>query len=143
MLLKEKEFEKKGLRLFFLSHILTEIILDRLILLNESDTALNFYLDLEKTEMTLLNELLKNNVGYDHSRFTEHFERFLKYRFLLSYSETKGIFYAINRISERTGLLPFSDNDFHLFEEVILKAQEKMETEYRSFLSSGIFLPVE
>lgn len=98
-------------RKWFLAHILSEVLLDRLIM-EKHPLALDiFYKDLNAVPFTDIESFLlqagKDNMG----RFPQGHAGFLSSEFLRFYSSYDGLTESLNRVVQRTKQLPFSKEE--------------------------------
>ena len=133
-LLKERfmssEAGKSGARMFFVSHILTEMLLDRVLLVHEPALGTEFYDLLARIDTEVITGLFRSHPEYQPERFTEFFHRFRDSRYLFSYLETEGLFYALNRICKNIGTPGFAAEHFSAFKEITTQAEKMMAGEY-------------
>jgi acyl carrier protein phosphodiesterase len=133
-LLVEKGFQSKGIRVSFIAHIVTEILFDRILLLDKSTLGSAFYSSLNTIDHAPIHALLQHQEAYQADAFATHFDRFRTNRWLLSYVETEHVFYALNRICERLGTPGFKPNDYEAFAASFHEAEESSKPTLLSFL---------
>lgn len=127
---------RPGIRLSFISHILIEMILDRLLLIMEPEIGKEFYSDLSKVNEDVLHFLFQGNPNYSHPDFCFHFKRFQESRYLLSYIENKNLFYAVNRVCKNIGTPSFEGADYKIFELAIGETEHKMKSDFINFFET-------
>jgi hypothetical protein len=103
-----KEMEKYGLvqdgtRLFFVAHVLLEILMDRHIVKTRRDIPDLFYAHLDEITAEDLNAFFRLSGTPVPDRLHEFFGKFKNSRYLYGYAEDDGVFYSINRLLHRTG----------------------------------------
>ncbi len=128
----KNSLEKNGIKLFFVTHILCEMLLDRVLLLNEPNLGNNFYAMLESSKPSDVSRLLNKNSMYDAKKFTQFFEQFRSARYLFSYLEIEGLFYALNRICKGVGTQSFGPEDFDAFKSSVEETETQMRIEYNA-----------
>jgi len=117
---------------FFIPHLFLEIILDRVLLLQENGICKEFYSNLKKVNFDFIEQLFSNNANYNHKDFCSYIEKFMKYQYLFSYREKKNIIFAINRICERIGLKPpYNDKHSDDLELFITEVEKELKKNYQ------------
>ncbi len=97
--LADFEMLEKPYRPFFMTHVMLEILLDRAIILNEQQVAINMYQSLEKCDLNFLKALFVDEKSND--KFNRFFHEFLKNRYTLTYADNEMFIYALNRLFSR------------------------------------------
>lgn len=89
---------------WFLAHILTELLLDRAILFKNPAIARQLYAELEGVDYALLKKFF-SEINYPAAdSFLYGFDRFMKVRYLQSYTEPESIAYAMGRIAQKMNI---------------------------------------
>lgn len=105
----EGKFAKQ--RSWFLGHILSEMILDRLIIESDEDALNRFYKDLKQADIRQISGFLLQAGKTD----TEHFEKvyagFTSSEFIRYYSTTEGMVESLNRLVQRTKQSAFAPDE--------------------------------
>jgi acyl carrier protein phosphodiesterase len=122
-----------GIRLFFLAHIMLELMLDRLILKKSVEVGHNFYNQLAEVPRPELVSSLQKAVQPDFGRFFEFFDRFLESRWIFEYVQDDKLTYALNRIMGRGGQAELLATSHQPLVEVIAVVEDKLQKEYQDF----------
>ena len=116
-ILKAEGFSKQYNRTWFISHILLELMIDRVII-KENTEALNaFYFSLTNTDTSHLDHFLELHQIANRENFIDFFEHFRKIQYMHSYTDNDKFVYAINRIAQRAGLNKFEPNQESILQE--------------------------
>lgn len=99
-----------GLRLFFVAHVLLEMMLDRLIIKTHPEIPNRFYNDLETVEDSALESFFSGMQSPLPERLFHMLSRFKEHKYLYSYVDNERLFFALNRIMERGGQTIYPDN---------------------------------
>jgi hypothetical protein len=86
---------------WFLAHILTELLIDRTILMAHPLIAHELYADLDKIHPLALSEFLSEAGMIDQSSFQTGFEKFKKVRYLNNYDQAESVAFALTKIAEK------------------------------------------
>lgn len=131
-------FKRLPIRPFFLAHIGYELILDSLLIQNELVNTDDFYREIEDCELNIILDFLRTAGIKDPSGFAAFLHSFIESRYLESYSESKSIVYALDRIGRRVWQEKFNE---HEIKESILIVQELKEWLNPTFIK--IFKEIE
>lgn len=107
-----------GIRSFFVTHIMIELMLDRYLLLTFPDEGIEVYEQLGKIDGMLVENILVGN-GLEVAGFHNFFSRFVSARYVLSYTRDESLFYALCRILERTIGITYNENHFSGFQKAV------------------------
>jgi len=134
-----KEFDQQGLnqqgiRLFFVGHVLLEMLLDRHIVKTRRDMADQFYEQLNLVNDSDIESFFEAAGDKIPDTFLEFFGKFKNSRYLYSYAENHGMFYALNRLLRRTGQPEFEPEREAAFNELIKREEIGMADEIEDFL---------
>ncbi len=137
-----KEFEvhglnQPGIRLFFVGHVLLEMLLDRHIIKTRREIADQFYEQLNlvnESDIESFFEFTGDKIPYS---FLEFFGKFKNSRYLYSYAEDNGMFFALNRLLRRTGQPEFELDHEAAFNELIRREEIGMAKEIEDFFGKG------
>lgn len=92
------ELKTLSRRIYFFAHVLLELILDRVLLFQIPDLALQFYSQLEKSSLSCLKTYFQlNNFLPHYEGFGNYFNNFMERKFILKYSENEMIIKVLNR----------------------------------------------
>jgi hypothetical protein len=133
-----KEFEDQGLnqpgiRLFFVGHVLLEMLLDRHIVKTRRGIADMFYDQLNLVIYSDIESFFMAAGDTIPEKFLEFFERFKDSKYLYSYAENEGMFYALNRLLRRTGQPEFEPQHEAAFNDLIMREEIGMGEEIEAF----------
>jgi hypothetical protein len=113
--LEQAGLVQPGLRLFFVAHVLLEIMLDRLIIKTHPDIPDRFYNDLAAVDEQAIAGFFSGLLSQVPERLFHSLARFKEHKYLYSYAENEQLFFALNRIMERAGQTSYSDNALPAF----------------------------
>ncbi len=88
----------ESVRLFFLSHLLLEVLLDATLLERDPGLATRFYSSIEASPRTRVAQLVSSK---DPAGFERWMDRFTKARFLLDYSTDDGVVFRTEQVLNR------------------------------------------
>jgi hypothetical protein len=88
-------------RPFFISHILVELMLDRVILKKNIETADNFYADMDLINDNVIFNLLNKSNFVPAGEFVSFFNRFRQHRYVYAYADNEKFIFSLNRIFSR------------------------------------------
>ena len=123
-------FENNKVKPFMIGHVGLELILDTLLIKNNSIDANSFYKQLAACDPEIIIEFLKINEIEDAEAFTTFYERFCSIQYLLSYKSNESIVYALNRIQYRLTQQFFTENDTRLMHHHIADLMDIVEHNY-------------
>ena len=116
---------------FFLSHVLFEMMLDRMLVKHFPHIGHQFYDQLEKVEKEVVEMYLKDlNFVEDRNEFFAFFERFRNSRYLLDYIRNESMIYALGRVFSRIDKVKFTTADAKLLDKVINELDERLADGY-------------
>lgn len=101
----------RGQRKWFLAHLLSEMLLDRLIMDTHPDAPDHFYSDLKAVDEEQLKDFLLKTGKDDVSTFAEGFRRFRDSEFIRFYREDPGLTDSLNRVIQRSRQPAFTGAD--------------------------------
>jgi hypothetical protein len=140
-----KELEKAGLsqpgiRLFFVAHVLLEILIDRHIVKTRRHVPDLFYKHLGIIEDPQIKIFFEASGTETPERFLEFFGKFKDSQYLYGYEEDNGIYYSINRLLRRTNQPMFeTEAQNRAFIELIRREEAGMFEEVETFLQHKKF----
>lgn len=133
---EENNFTQAGTKLFFVAHIFLEFMLDRLILKNYYQSAIDFYNDLDEVENIVLNDFFTQHKT-DSARFFTFLENFRKHQYLFAYLDDERLYYALNRTLQRGKQQDFTDELLPQFSQnIIPKTEELLLPVYEEFFKN-------
>ena len=119
-LIKTRDFGCFEKRLYAVSHVMLEIMLDRKILTEDRAACENMYDMLEKVNSEEITRLIKlNTEATKPEEVTEHFERFRSLKFIYDYTFGLRLVELMSGLNKRLGNQAFSENDRELFKLTI------------------------
>ncbi len=111
---------------WFIAHILTELTMDHYLVNKHPNLASNLYTDFEKVETQILLSFLGKHDFHKFDQFSLGFDRFMKFRYLESYTESHNIVFALGKICNKMGLSPFSEGQKALLKQIVTELAAKM-----------------
>jgi len=100
--LEQAGLAQEGVRLFFVAHVLLEILIDRHIIKTRRYVADRFYDTLAQIEEPEIRTFFDASGTEMPERFLEFFGKFQTSRYLYGYADDDGIYFSINRLLHRT-----------------------------------------
>lgn len=125
-------FTRLPIRPFFLAHVGYELILDSLLIQNRLVSTDDFYEEIGACDPSLIQDFLINAGITDPSEFLKFLDSFIESRYLKSYSESKNIVYALDRIGRRVWHEKFNEDEI---EESILVFRDLKESLNPTFIN--------
>lgn len=118
-------FEQAGIpRYWFAAHVLTEMMIDRVLIKEAEEMAMQFYADMESADREVMHRFLSHAGLEDTSPFFERLTRFNQAKYLLQYRHDKAMVYSLNRIFMLTGADgEWTESQFHTLQEVMPEAE--------------------
>lgn len=107
------------IRPFFLAHVLVEILLDHLLLVQSADLGRRFYSSIDAIDIKEIVRLLEVFFSQKLDGFEELTNKFLVTRFLESYIELNNLIYPVNRMLTRTRQQPFDIHDNDVVDRIL------------------------
>ncbi len=98
-------------RKWFLAHILSEVLLDRLIIEQFPEALDHFYQDLNQVPLSDIKDFLLESGKESMGRFPQGHAGFLSSEFLRFYSTADGLTESLNRVVQRTNQAAFSKEE--------------------------------
>ncbi|MBC8343875.1 MAG: hypothetical protein ISR55_11320 [Bacteroidetes bacterium] len=108
-LFKVTQIETERNRKHFLSHILLELVIDRVIIKNEEHILDLFYKDLDQVDIIKIGELFHREDPELIKSFCNFFDKFRSKRYLYKYTSNEAIIFVLNKVLERVGLPIFNE----------------------------------
>lgn len=119
-LVKKVNFTPELQRRWFLSHIMFELLLDRVIVRDHELLLDSFYESLNKSDDAILDQFLRVYGMTNTEDFFNFFNHFRSVKYIYFYTDNKKFLYSLNRIMMRAGLKEMNDTDLELLEEVLI-----------------------
>ncbi|MFT5511641.1 MAG: hypothetical protein ACI8SE_000034 [Bacteroidia bacterium] len=111
---------------WFIAHILVELAMDHYLLTHNPYLAKNLYNDFETVDSVHVHSFLARHDFSKFDLFQMGFDRFMKVRYLESYTEPDNIVYALGRICTKMKLPPFSEVQKQLLKTIVKGLNEQM-----------------
>jgi len=93
---------------FFISHILVELVIDKILLNRHDNLAEELYEDYSQVNREAIRTYLSNYNINEHERFFSGFDRFMEVQYLRNYKDFSNIVYALGRICTKMRLQAFT-----------------------------------
>src|SRR5690606_17721779 len=98
-------------RPFFLAHVGYELILDSLLIQNKIIDTNLFYKKLKSCDPTIVDTFMNKLGIIEHRGFHSFLNNFIESAYLKSYSKTKSLVYALDRIGRRVWIEEFTKEE--------------------------------
>lgn len=120
-------------RLFFVAHIFLELMMDRIIVKADAQTAHHFYQELSQVRYSKLTAFFEEASVKANNHFPKFLGRFLEYRYALNYPDDQSLVYSLNRIFERVGHPGFEGAGIlKRLNSVIFEVEKYLETQWNT-----------
>ncbi len=134
MELEKIKLKSSRRHLYFTSHILLELLLDRLLIKDDRGVCDDFYFYLNKIEEKYVNMYLNSqNFVKEPSGFFNFLKRFTKKSYLYNYVCNNDFIFALSKVIERTGNIGFDFKDYTKIEHAINNIETRLlKKDYKS-----------
>jgi hypothetical protein len=95
------EFPRKNQRIWFLSHILFEILMDRVLITLYPKKLEDFYSSLREADLAVVVEFLAQSGKDGSTRFSNFWKGFIEANYMQHYVKDESFLYSINRVITR------------------------------------------
>lgn len=112
---------------FFLSHIMIEMMLDKILLRQDPELANDFYKMINSIEMDWILKYLRYSGLQDDELFKGNHRRFMKVAFLKNYTSTENVIDMLEQVAIRTSLNEFTDGQKELLIEIANTIEPQLE----------------
>lgn len=112
---------------FFLSHILIEMMLDKILLDQNPTLADDFYNMIDSVEMDWILKYLRYSGLQDDELFKGNHRRFMKAAFLKHYTSIENVVDFLEKVAIRTGLKEFTDDQKELLADISRTLEPQLE----------------
>jgi hypothetical protein len=102
--------EDRSMRAGFLGHVLTEILLDAVLIAREPSALVAYYAALEAVVPELVESAVNSMNRKATNRLAPLIHRFRQVRFLTGYNEDHELVYRLNQVMRRVRLAPLPDS---------------------------------
>lgn len=100
-------FEQAGIpRYWWGAHLLAEMMLDRVLILQEPELIRDFYRDLKDSDDATVRDYLEMAGLHEHSDFFMRLDRFRELQYLMRYVEDDAMVYSLSRVYQYAGVSP-------------------------------------
>lgn len=130
-LFTKHKFSRHNQRLWFVSHILFEVLLDRVLVQQHPQKLAEFYSSLQKVDIETVIDFLAHSGKEGRGRFSNFWNGFIESQFIQHYTNDESFLYSMNRILQRASQ-PEMDNAQG---EAMLGIVHEMETELPASVS--------
>lgn len=139
-LLQETEFKRIDKYLFFLAHIMYELILDRIIYKRDNGIICNdFYTKLEEIEKMHIKRFFNTTDMLEYSKdFFLFFRKFREDKWVNQYIDNENMVYALNMVYNRIKPIKFSKKDKIRLYEIIDQSEEEISKDFDAIFESVI-----
>jgi len=128
--------KESGIRLFFLSHITCEFLLDHVLLEKEPSLATEFYSSLHRCSTLEISAYVARRFQDDAADIRQHLETFLSLRFILSYDTLDGLGRGISAVLRRTGQNDFTDESQDAWLKIAFDMKPSLEQSFDELLTT-------
>lgn len=120
---------------WFISHVLAELMLDRVLLMKHPTLAETLYRELEACDLNTILKIFgeENKMKVD---FSQGFERFISHKYLETYRKEESIAYAMGRIASRVDI-HILDTQYQEALIRLVRTQEKESIIFMDYLENA------
>lgn len=129
----EHEFPRQGQRLWFISHILFELVLDRVLIRNNRDILDDFYTSLKRVDLQIVIDFLAESGKDGTDKFTKFWEGFLKAQYLQYYLVDDKLVYSLNRVLQKVRQPELTTEQATILINIVHIAEKEIETQIPEF----------
>jgi hypothetical protein len=115
---------KNAERKWFISHILFELLIDRVIVNSHKHLLDSFYSSLLKVNEESLSMFLKTYEMKDIDKFFEFFNHFRNTQYIYHYTDNNKFMYSLNRIMLRAKVKELSQNENTILLNIVLEFEK-------------------
>ncbi len=130
-LFTKHNFSRHNQRLWFVSHILFEVLLDRVLVQHNPQKLAEFYASLQKVDIETVIDFLAKSGKEGRGRFSNFWNGFIESQFIQHYTNDESFLYSMNRILQRAAQ-PEMDTQQG---EAMLRIVHEMEVELPNNIS--------
>lgn len=132
-LFAEHQLPRQGQRLWFLSHILFEMVLDRVLIRLHLPKLNDFYTSLRTVELSKIIEFLALSGKDGSDRFSKFWNGFLEAQYLQYYLIDEKLIYSLNRVLQRAKQPELSNEQVEILTRIIHIAEADIEKQLPAF----------
>lgn len=142
VIFKRNKIQNPPFRIFFISHIFLELMIDRVIIKTFPPIIHDFYRDMELIDTNILSNYLSEVFEIDPEKFIAYFERFLTAQYLYSYPNNEKLIFSLNRIFQRVKQPTFErefakymDTSIEEYENYLTTHLQDLEMELKTYVT--------
>lgn len=133
-----KDFNEGKHRLpHFYAHIITEVLIDRYLLVHKPNVVDDFYKSYKDFDFSKISGLFRNRPSFEEERFLSLANSIANSSFLREYINDGQIFSILQRVSNRIKLPMIIKVNEDMFAEYINYAYKKLEKQIKTFLENA------
>lgn len=118
---------------YFYAHLLLELIIDRLLIINHRKAANLFYHHLDTVQKATISAYFRyKGLSINEGKFFQHLKRFTDSQYLYNYLQNEGLVFALERTAHLAGLPLFEKSDKSKLINNIDYLEATIETNYLS-----------
>lgn len=129
----EHQFPREGQRLWFISHILFEMVLDRVLIRLHRGKLDDFYTSLRTVSLQVVIDFLALSGKDGTGRFTQFWKGFLEAQYLQYYLVDDKLVYSLNRILLRTKQPELTEQQAAVLTQIVHIAEKDIEQQLPDF----------
>lgn len=134
----DEKINYRGTHYLFLSHLLLEICIDRIIVKNFPDVIADFYEDISQIPKKTVNDFFIE-IGVDIPEgFFIFYDRFIHDKFLYGYDDIEKLIFMYNRILTRINMTVIDPDEYGKLSNVIFSVDELLFTELYDWASFSL-----
>jgi hypothetical protein len=128
-LMLDNEIKYRGTHYLFLSHLLLEICIDRVIVINLPHVVKDFYADMSGIQQNTVNDFFKEIEVVIPEGFFIFYERFVREKFLYAYDDIEKVIFMYNRILTRINMTVIDPEEYEKLSNVIKSIDDLLNNE--------------
>jgi hypothetical protein len=137
-LMLDNHLNYRGTHFLFLSHLLLEICIDRVIVRNFPAVVADFYADMSAIPQQTINDFFSQIEVPIPEGFFVFYERFTRDKFLYNYDDIEKIIFMYNRILTRINMTIIDPEEYDKLGNVILSIDDILFAELYDHASFGL-----
>jgi hypothetical protein len=112
---------------YFITHILVEVLLDKILCDKNPTLAEDFYTMIESVEMDWILKYMRYAGLQDDELWKGQHRRFMKASFLKNYTSLENVVNAVQQVSKKTGLEEFTEDQKALLIDICETIEPELE----------------
>jgi len=137
-LMLDNQLNYRGTHFLFLSHLLLEICIDRVIVNNFPKVVAEFYTDMSTIPQQIVNDFFGEIEVAIPEGFFIFYERFVRDKFLYNYEDIEKIIFMYNRILTRINMTVIDPEEYTKLGNVITSVDDILFAELPDHASFGL-----